>query len=100
LRRANNDPDLGKRFRNDETVPTLDPPAARILHVHRHDWRSGFLREKNDSRPELVSRTARSIRRNQDVAAGGERVAQPAKPSRAPALDLQGFLLRPLRRGL
>ena len=78
-------PHLGKWFWNDETVPTFYPPAARILHVNWNDWRSGFLREKNDSGSEFVSRTTRSIGCNQNIAAGSQNFAELQKRARAHA---------------
>ena len=85
---------FGKRLWNDEPVPTLHSPAARILHVHRDDWGSGFLCEKNNPGSEFVSRTARAIRGEKNVATGSEDFAQLEQRARAqsrarPANDIK-----------
>src|SRR5207302_1521525 len=61
---TDDDAHFGKWFWNNEAIPTFYPPAARIFHVNRDDWRSGFLREKNDSGSEFVNRATRSVGRN------------------------------------
>src|SRR2546430_5557624 len=76
LRQADNDSHFRKRLWNDEPVPTFHPPATRIFHVDRNDRGSGFLREKDNARSELISGTARTIRRQKNVATGRKDFAQ------------------------
>ena len=79
---AEDDPHGRKRPRHNESVPTLESPAARIFHVHRQHRRAGFLGEKNDPGPEFVGRTARAVRGNDDVPAA-TRALPPAAKSRS-----------------
>src|SRR5438477_13075056 len=76
LRLADNHTHFRKRSWNNEAVPTFHPPAARILHIDRHDRSAGFLSEKNNARPKFISRTARTIGRNQDIAPGTKNITQ------------------------
>ena len=69
MRSAEDDADFRKRFRQNETIPALHPPAARVFQVDRHHLRARLLGEKNDALPELVGRSARSVGRDDDVRA-------------------------------
>ncbi len=73
---ADDDAHSSKWSRNDEPVPTFHPPATRILHIDRNDRSSGFLREKDNARSELISGTTRAVGRNQDIVSGTKNVAQ------------------------
>src|SRR5262249_38661857 len=73
---ADNDANFGKRFRNDESVPAFHPPAARIFHINREDWRTGFLREENKARSNFIGWTTRTIRCDHNVLSAGEHVAE------------------------
>src|SRR5260370_15724848 len=76
VRLSNNDAYWRKGSWNDNPVPTSHPPAARVFHVDRYDWRTRFLRQKNNARSEFISRTARAIWRQQNVIAGAKNIAQ------------------------
>src|SRR5260370_4402896 len=74
VRLSNNDAYFRKRSWNDKPVPTSHPPAARVFHVDRYDWRTRFLRQKNNDRSDFISRTARAIWRRQTVRAGAKNI--------------------------
>src|SRR5262249_6330612 len=71
-----------------EAIPTLHPPAARIFQVDRNDPRARLLSQKNDSLSEFVSRPARAVRCNNDVPSTGDHVRQ--LPDGAGALTRAG----------
>src|SRR5258708_7947117 len=61
----------GAHFRKwpgqNESIPALHPPAARILHVDRYHLGARLLRQENDALTELVGRSARAVWCNDDV---------------------------------
>ena len=69
MRPAEDDAHGGKRPRKNEAVPASDSPRARIFHVDRHYFRARLLGKKDNPLSEFIGRTARSIRRDDDVPA-------------------------------
>ena len=65
-----------KRPGKKKSIPTLQSPAARKFDVNRHDPRTRFLREENDAGLHMIDRTARTVGRNANVAAGCENFGQ------------------------
>ena len=71
---AENHTHFCKRTRQNETVPTVHSPAAGKFHIDRHDCCTGFLREKNNARPELIGWSAWTVWRDQNIVAGREHI--------------------------
>src|SRR5215472_3512434 len=67
---------FGKRSRQNEAIPALEPPTTRVLEIDRHHSRPGFLGQENHSRSEFVGRTARSVGSNENVATRCEHVTE------------------------
>src|SRR5436309_804226 len=76
---------LGKWTRQNKAVPTFQPPAARVLHVDRHNRGASLLRDKDRSLAGLVNGTTRTVRRNQYVRSRGQRIDQLKQCRHTPA---------------
>lgn len=68
MRLAKNHAHFRKRPRDNEPVPTLHPPAARVFHVGWDDSRARSLGKENNPGTKFVGRTSRTVGRDDDVA--------------------------------
>ncbi len=72
---AENHTHFCKWTRQNETGPNCSAlQQLRKFHIDRHDCCTGFLRKKNNARPELISWSAWTVWRDQNIVAGREHI--------------------------
>src|SRR5450432_2467417 len=82
MRHAKDNPHCRKWTRQDETVPAPEAPAAGVFQVRGNHWGVAFLSEKNDTLAELISRSPRTIRRNDKMGSTCENFGEPQEGAR------------------
>ena len=66
----------------------LNSPAARVLHVDRHDRRARLLCEEDNALPEFVGRTTWTVRGDDDILAAGAMISASCRMALAPCREL------------